>query len=125
MTMIPWLIGYGALAEIDIGAGGVATVSQASVWAASFALVYHAYGMIGTERLSGGATLLVIAQVAVIAALIVVKQPILAGAVGLLLLPQMMLQPAMLSVGDGLWYLRRIRVFTLLATLATAAAMVA
>ena len=125
LAALPWLIGYVAFGEIDITAGGFRPFAQPLVWAAAYGMVFHAYSLIGGQRLSRGAALLVIAQVAAVAALILVKQPILAGTVALLLVPQMMLQPALLSVGDGVWYLQRIRVFTLLATLATATAMVA
>jgi hypothetical protein len=36
-----------------------------------------------------------------------------------------MLQPALLSVGEGVRYLRRVQIFTLLATMVTAVAMAA
>jgi len=36
-----------------------------------------------------------------------------------------MLQSALLEVGEGVWYLRRVQVFTMLAMLVAAVAMVA
>jgi len=66
--------------------------------------------------------LLNLAQVATVALLVFWKQPILAGVVTLLLLPQMLLQPALVRTGDGLWYLRRVQAFTMGAMMATAVA---
>ena len=56
------------------------------------------------------------------AAVVIDKQPIMAGVVALLLLPQMLLQPALLSTRDGLWYLGRVQAFTMAAMMATAVA---
>jgi hypothetical protein len=79
--------------------------------------------LIARDGLSSGARLLVLAHVAAIAVLILAKEPILGGSVALLFLPQAMLQPLMLRLSDGRWYLRRVQVFTMLAMLAMAVAM--
>lgn len=121
---LPWLIGWAALGSFEWGRSELMPLAQALAWAAAYALTFHAYRMLGGQRLSTGANLLVAAQLAVVALLIVARQPILAGAVALLLLTQLMLQSALLKVGEGAWYLRRVQVFTMLAMLVAAVAMV-
>ena len=122
---LPWLMGYAAFGSLQWGADGKRAFALALVWAVVYAVTFHGYRLLGGQLLSRGATVLSLAQVAAVVVLLVAREPILAGAVGLLLLPQLMLQPALLKVGEGLWYLQRVQVFTLLATLVTAAAMVA
>ena len=119
------MIGWAALGSFEWARSELSPLAQALAWAAAFALTFHAYRMLGGQRLSTGTNLLVAAQVAVVALLIVTRQPILAGVVALLLLAQLMLQSALLEVGEGVWYLRRVQVFTMLAMLVAAVAMVA
>ncbi|HUW96108.1 MAG TPA: hypothetical protein VMW58_09995, partial [Anaerolineae bacterium] len=122
---LPWLIGWAAFGSFEWARSELIPLAQALGWAAAYALTFHAYRMLGGQRLSTGANLLVAAHVAVVALLIVARQPILAGCVALLLLTQLMLQPALLKLGEGAWYLRRVQVFTMLAMMVAAVAMVA
>jgi hypothetical protein len=118
-------MGWAAFSDLQFGMNGLRPFSQALVWAAAYATTFHAYRLLGGQRLARGSTLLAAAHLLAIVLLIVARQPILAGGVALLLLPQLMLQPALLSVGEGVWYLRRVQIFTMLATMVTAMAMMA
>ena len=122
---LPWLMGWAAFSDLQFGMNGLRPLSQALVWAAAYAMTFHAYRLLGGRRLATGSTLLAAAHLSAVVVLIVVREPILAGGVALLLLPQLMLQPALLSVGEGVWYLRRVQIFTMLATMVTAMAMMA
>lgn len=122
---VPWLMGWAAFSDMQFGMNGLRPLGQALVWAAAYATIFHAYRLLGGQRLARGSNLLAAAHVLVIVLLVVVRQPILAGGVALLLLPQLMLQPTLLSVGEGVWYLRRVQIFTMLATMVTAVAMMA
>jgi hypothetical protein len=104
---------------------GLRPLSQALVWAAAYAMTFHAYRLLGGRRLATGSTLLAAAHLSAVIVLVVVREPILAGGVALLLLPQLMLQPALLGAGEGVWYLRRVQIFTMLATMVTAMAKMA
>jgi hypothetical protein len=125
LSGIPWLLGYAVFAKPLLGFDALGSVGAALLWAATYATVFHACKSIASQELSRGGRLLVWAQIAAIVVLIVAKQPILGAAVALLLVPQAMLQPPMLRLDDGAWYLRRAQPFTLLATLATALALAA
>jgi len=120
---IPWLLGYAVFARPWGQEDWVGSAGASLVWAATYALAFHACALIARDGLSSGARLLVLAHVAAIAVLILAKEPILGGSVALLFLPQAMLQPLMLRLSDGRWYLRRVQVFTMLAMLAMAVAM--
>lgn len=120
---LPWLIGWAALGTLDLASSELVPLAQALVWAAGYALTFHAYGLVGGRGLPTGANLLVIAQVAVVASLILVRQPLLAGGVALLLLPQVILQPALLEADEGVLYLQRVQVFTMLGMLLAAVAL--
>jgi hypothetical protein len=117
-----WLIGYATFHEFAALSSDKGVLVVPLLWAAIYAVAFHAYQLLSTGGLARGAALLNLAQIAAAAVLVIVKQPILAGIVGLLLLPQMLLQPSLLSTGDGSWYLRRVQVFTMAAMMATAAA---
>ncbi len=121
---LPWLIGWFAFAGLGLARSELVLLTEALVWSAGYALTFHACRLLGGQRLTTGANLLVMAQVVAAALLILVRQPLLAGGVALLLLPQVMLQPAMLDIGEGVWYLQRVQVFTMLAMLAAAVALV-
>ncbi len=62
-------------------------------------------------------------QIAIVALLVVVKQPLLAGVVGLLMLPPLSLQPLLGPGETGPWYLRRSQPFLMLNMLVTALAI--
>lgn len=119
---LPWLIGYVTFADVVSLSGGWTEMVRPLVWAGVYALAFHAYQLLSREHLAVGAGALNLAQVVAVAALVIDKQPIMAGVVALLLLPQMLLQPALLSTRDGLWYLGRVQGFTMAAMMATAVA---
>jgi hypothetical protein len=119
---LAWLMGYTIFYNLATLSSDRSLLGKPLVWAAIYAVAFHAYQLLSKESLTRGATLLDLAQLGGIALLVIVKQPILAGIAGLLLLPQMLLQPPLLSTGDGLWYLRRVQVFTMAAMMVTAVA---
>ncbi len=119
---LAWLMGYATFCDLASLSGERSLMGKPLVLAAVYAVAFHAYQLLGGGRFAKGATLLNLAQIAAATALVVVRQPILAGVVGLLLLPQMLLQPSLLSTGDGLWYLRRVQVFTMATMMVTAVA---
>lgn len=119
---LSWLIGYATFGDLSSLSIEKSLLGKPLIWAALYAAAFHAYQLLGTGRLASGAALLNLAQIGAASVLVFVKQPILAGAVGLLLLPQLLLQPSLLSAGDGLWYLRRVQVFTMAAMIVTAVA---
>ncbi len=119
---LAWLMGYATFYDLASLSSESSLIGKPLVWAAVYAVAFHAYQLLSRGRLAKGATLLNLAQIAAATGLVVVKQPILAGVVGLLLLPQMLLQPSLLSTGDGLWYLRRVQVFTMATMMVTAVA---
>jgi hypothetical protein len=125
LALLPWLMGWGAFSHVQLGVNELRPLGQAVVWATAYAMAFHAYGLLGGQSLVRGSTLLTVAHLSAVVLLIVARQPILAGGVALLLLPQLMLQPALLRVGEGVWYLRRVQLFTMLATMVTAMAMMA
>jgi hypothetical protein len=122
---LPWLTGWAAFGGLQFAMNELRPLSQALVWAAAYATMFHAYKLLGEQRLARGSYLLGAAHLLAVAVLVVVRQPVLAGAVVLLLLPQLMLQPELLNVDQGVWYLRRVQIFTMLATVVTALAMAA
>lgn len=120
---IPWLLGYAVFARPWGQEDWLGSAGAPLLWAATYALVFGACALIAGQVLVQGARLLTAAHAAGIVLLVLAKEPILAGGVALLFLPQVMLQPLMLRLSDGRWYLRRAQVFTLLAMLALAMAM--
>lgn len=118
-----WLLGYVALANPLVGERGLSSLGLATLWAVTYAGVFHGCVLISAQRLSSGANVLALFQIIMVAVLILAKSPILGGAVTLFVLPQVMLQPAMLRLGDGGWYLRRVQGFAMLATMTMAVAM--
>ncbi len=119
---LAWLTGYGAFCDLGAISSDWSLLGKPFLWAATYAGVFHAYQLLSTQRVARGAALLNLAQIAGVIILVAVKQPIFAAIVGLLLLPQMLLQPLLVSIGDALWYLRRVQVFTLAAMMVMAAA---
>jgi hypothetical protein len=119
---VAWLIGYVGFGDFVWLSVAPESAARPLVWAAMYAAAFHGYQLLGVGDLVRGGRLVVLAQIAAIVVLIVVKQPILAAGVGLLLLPQMLLQPSLLKSGDGLWYMRRVQVFALSAMMVAAVA---
>ena len=121
---LPWLMGYATFRDLSLVGKEPSLVAQALVWAGIYAAAFHAYQLLTRETLSRGAGLLNLAHLAAAAMLVIVKQPILAGIVALVWLPQVLLQPLLLSTRDGLWYLGRVQAFTMAAMMVTALAAV-
>jgi hypothetical protein len=117
---LPWLIGYAALGGAAAMAEGLASFLRILLWPALYAVTWYGYRMLGKEQSQRGAVVLNLAQVAAVALLVAVREPIMAGAVVLFLLPQLLLQPSVLRADDGLWYLRHSQVFALCAMMAMA-----
>lgn len=116
---LPWLMGYAAFGQVTFSTGRRG-VMVALLLAGLYALAFYSYQLLSRERAARGAVLLNLAQAATAGVLVIQKQPILAGMVGLLLLPQVLLQGALVSGCDGMWYLRRVQVFTMGAMMAAA-----
>jgi hypothetical protein len=120
---LPWLIGYTALGGSAVVEQGLVSSLRFLLWPALYATTWYAYRLLGEEQSQRGAVLLGLAQVVVVALLVAVREPIMAGAVALFLLPQLLLQPALLREDDGLWYLRHSQVFAMCAMMAMAVAV--
>jgi hypothetical protein len=120
---LPWLLGYTALSDHGPAQGGLVSLAQVLVWPALYAATWRAYQWLDEEESDKGIVLLSVAQVLAVAVLVVVKQPIAAGVVALLLLPQLLLQPSLRQGADGPWYLRSVQVFTMAAMMAMSVAV--
>ncbi len=123
LAALPWLIGYAALGGSAVEKQGPGDWLQVLVWPALYATTWYAYRWIGDRQPYGGALLLGIAHLFAVGVLVVVRQPIMAGVVALLLLPQLLLQPELLRHGDGLWYVRRGQGFAMGAMIAMSVAV--
>lgn len=110
-----WLAGHTAFAPLTI---------PSFLLAALYTVAYHScLKLVRTNEKKRWPALLKVSQAAVIALLVFLRQPIAAGVLGLLLLPQMLLQP-FLSQGEvQLWYLRRTRLFLMAGMLLAALAV--
>jgi chlorophyll synthase len=111
-----WLAGHTAFAPLT---------SWSFLLATLYTVVYHTCLKLATNGRKPWPTLLKVSQAVVIALLVFLRQPIVAGVVGLLLLPQMLLQP---FLGQGeveveLWYLRRTGPFLMAGMLLAALAI--
>jgi len=95
---LAWLAGHTAFAPLTL---------WSLLLAALYAVVYHSCLKLAADGGKRGLTLSAMSQAAVIAVLVFLRQPIVAGVVGLLLLPQMLLQQFLDQGQVELWYLRR------------------
>jgi hypothetical protein len=102
------LIGHTAFCSLDLVSFLLASFYTGAYYAR---LVLASGGLPNLFFLNGS-------QALVISLLILLNRPIPAGIVGMLLLPQMMLQPFLRK--EGLWYLHRTQMF-LMASMAIAA----
>jgi chlorophyll synthase len=93
------------------------------VLAILYTVAYHSCLKLATNGGKSSLTLLKVSQAAVVALLIFLRQPVMAGGVGLLLLPQMLLQPFLDQGQVELWYLRRTRPFLMAGMLLAALAI--
>ncbi len=88
-----------------------------------YTVAYHSCLKLAEDSGKHSPTLLKVSQAAVVALLIFLRQPVVAGVVGLLLLPQMLLQPFLGQGQVELWYLRRTRPFLMAGMLLAALAI--
>ena len=96
---LPWLMGHLAFGLLNW---------ESAAFALAYTVAYYACFVLLDGRRSTATRLLNGSQIVVVALLIVVKEPILAGIAGLLLLPQLLLQPYLWWRGETeLWYLQR------------------
>jgi len=111
---LAWLAGHTAFAPLTLRSFLLATL---------YTVAYHNCLKLATNSGKRSLTLLKVSQAAVIALLVFLKQPVVAGVVGLLLLPQMLLQPFLNQGEVELWYLRRTRPFLMAGMLLAALAI--
>ncbi|MFQ5945434.1 MAG: hypothetical protein ACE5NC_04210 [Anaerolineae bacterium] len=93
------------------------------VWAGVFTATLYGSRQLAQGEDEQGFGFLVGGQAAGAVALLAGRQPLLAGAVGLLLVPQLLLRPALLRGRGGPWYLSRVRVYPVVSMLAGAVAV--
>lgn len=123
---LPWLIGYMSLSNIS---GSLLDLEQLAkfagpiFWAAVYLAVVFAFRRIAPGKPSDGARTLILAQLIGILALVLAKQPILAGVSGILLLPQLLFLGNLPRQKKGLWYLQRVQIFTMASMLVGAFAL--
>jgi len=109
-----WLAGHTAFAPLTLWSFLLATC---------YTVAYHSCLTLAKDSGKHSLTLLRVSQAAVIALLIFLRQPVIAGVAGLLLLPQMLLQPFLGRGGVELWYLQRTRPFLMAGMLLAALAV--
>jgi len=95
---LAWLAGHTAFGPLSLWSFLLAIL---------YTVAYHNCLKLATNSGKHSLVLLNVSQAAVIALLIFFRQPVMAGVVGLLLLPQMLLQPFLGQGKVELWYLRR------------------
>jgi hypothetical protein len=95
---LPWLIGHLAFGSLNW---------ESVVFALAYTVAYYARFVLLNGRQRTATRLLNGSQIAAVALLIIVKEPILAGIAGLLLLPQLLLQPFLWRGKVEWWYLQR------------------
>ena len=111
---LAWLAGHTAFGPLTWRSFLLATL---------YTVAYHSCLKLAKNGGKHWLTLLKVSQAAVITLLIFLRQPVVAGVVGLLLLPQMLLQPFLDQGQVGLWYLRRTRPFLMAGMLLAALAI--
>lgn len=114
-----WLVGYLAFRPL-IPQVALQRHGEALLWALVYTGLLYAFQSIDRGERDKGIRLLNLVQIFGIAVLVLTKEPILAGVVGLLLLPQMLLQPV---IKRRDWYLRRTQFFALMAMMVGALAV--
>ena len=105
---LAWLAGHTAFGPLTLWSFLLATL---------YTVAYHSCLKLATNSGKRWLTLLKVSQAAVIALLIYLRQPVVAGVVGLLLLSQMLLQPFLDQGEVELWYLRRTGPFLMIGML--------
>lgn len=99
------------------------TWGWAVLWAGLFTACLLGAGLLAQGEGDGGTGFLVGGQAVGAVALLLDRQPLLALGVGLLLVPQLLLRPALLRGRSGHWYLSRVRLYPLVGMLAGAVAV--
>ncbi|HID63177.1 MAG TPA: hypothetical protein EYP49_10620 [Anaerolineae bacterium] len=95
---LPWLIGHLAFGSLSW---------ESVAFAFAYTVAYYAcFVLLGGQR-RAATRLLNGSQIVAVALLVIVKEPILAGIAGLLLLPQLLLQPFLWRGEAEWWYLQR------------------
>ena len=95
---LPWLMGHLAFGSLNF---------ESVAFALTYTVAYYARSVLLNGRRRAATYLLNGSQMVAVALLIIVKEPILAGVAGLLLLPQLLLQPFLWRGGAEWWYLQR------------------
>jgi hypothetical protein len=95
---LPWLIGHLAFGSLNW---------ESVAFALAYTMTYYACFVLLDGRRRIATRLLNGSQIVAVALLIIVKEPILAGIAGLLLLPQLLLQPFLWRGEAEWWYLQR------------------
>lgn len=111
---LAWLAGHTAFGPLT---------SWSFLLAIFYTVVYHGCLKLAANGGRRWLTLIEVSQAAVVALLIFLKQPVVAGVMGLLLLSQMLLQPFLGQGQVALWYLRRTRPFLMAGMLLAALAI--
>ena len=111
---LAWLAGHTAFGPLTL---------WSFLLAALYTVAYHSCLKLARNSGKHWLTLLKVSQAAVIALLVFLRQPVVAGVVGLLLLPQMLLQPFLGQGEVELWYLRRTGPFLMAGMLLAALAV--
>jgi len=111
---LAWLAGHTAFGRLSWWSFVLATL---------YTVAYHSCLKLATNSGRHALSPLKLSQATVIAVIIFLRQPIVAGVVGLLVLPQMLLQPFLGQGEVELWYLRRTGPFLMAGMLLTALAV--
>ncbi len=131
---LAWLLGFAASVPSGTFLGALSPEAIPSpaqlwgwtaVWAAVFTATLLGSKLLGELDDHRGFWLLVGGQAAGGVALVMDRQPLLAGALGLMLVPQLLLRPSLLRGRGGRWYLGRVRLFPVLSMFAGAVAVAA
>jgi len=115
---LAWMVGYTAFHALPASQTRLAVTEwlhqswESLLLAGLYTSAYYACLTL-EERLSRGIAFLNATQISAMVLLIFIKRPILTGIVGLMLLPQMLLQPLLRRHGDRPWYLRQTQLFVM------------
>jgi hypothetical protein len=113
-TGLAWLAGHTAFAPLSLWSFLLASL---------YSVTYHGCLKLVRSSEKRWLTQLNVSQAAVVVLLICLRQPVLAGLVALLLLPQMLLHSFLDQDQEELWYLRRIGPFLIIGMLLAALAI--
>ena len=111
---LAWLVGHTAFGPLTLWSFLLAIL---------YTVTYHSCLKLARNGGKRSLVLLNVSQAAVIALLIFLRQPVVAGVIALLLLPQMLLQPFLGQGRVELWYLRRTGPFLMAGMLLAALAI--